>query len=606
MKSLSLFKDSDILIYEYKDEIDTLINQKLPSIQTFSWSFENHKANWQVKQQPNQRLEIRAKKESFALDLPFHDKASIQNVLNAMAILHVLKWTPDEIQQAVAKLKPVNMRLELKQAQNNSYLIDDSYNNDLAGLRIALDFLDLQDQRHKKSLILSDIFESGLLEKELYRQVASLVNSKKLHQLILIGQAIPHYSSLFEADTLCFKTARDFLESDIALQDQVFLIKGSRKFGLEQITRRYQSKSHGTRLEIDLDALTHNLNFYRSQLKPTVKLMVIVKAFAYGSGSLEVANLLQYHQVDYLSVAYPDEGVFLRENGIHLPIMVMNAREENFDSILTHDLEPEIYSFKQLSMLQAFLKERNQKMNIHLKIDTGMRRLGFDPKDMLHIAPVLDQERVKIVSVFSHLAGSDKETHDSFTHKQRQLFMEGTNMLFSILPYVPLRHILNSPGIIRFPHFQLDMVRLGIGLYGVESGNMKQSELMLVNSLKTTVAQVKKVPKGETIGYGREGIAQKDTLIATIEIGYADGFRRVWSNGVGEVFINGKKAPVMGNVCMDMCMIDVTGLEVHDGDEVEIFGENISILDLAAKINTIPYEILTNISERVKRVFFMD
>jgi len=388
-------------------------------------------------------------------------------------------------------------------------------------------------------------------------------------------------------------------------QNEGILVKGARPFQFEKIISRLQKKIHGTVMEIDLGAMVDNLNFIKSRLKPTVKLMVMVKAFAYGSGSEEVAGILQYHHVDYLGVAYPDEGVELRKNHILLPIMVMNPSEESFATLLEYDLEPEIYSIAMLRSLVAFLNGRI--CNVHLKVDTGMHRLGMEEEDETDLMQVLKaNENIKIVSVFTHLAGADEPEHDEFTREQARRFLATTERLQRELKINPLRHILNSPGILRFPDLQLDMVRLGIGLYGIDPTGESVHSLKPVATLKTIISQIKKVKPGESIGYGRSGRAVKETTIATIAIGYADGFSRAFSRGVGSVWIHGRLASVIGNVCMDMTMVDLAGIEAKEGDEVIVFGKELPIQEVAARINTIPYEILTSTSERVKRVFYAE
>lgn len=355
-------------------------------------------------------------------------------------------------------------------------------------------------------------------------------------------------------------------------------------------------------MEIDLDSVIHNLNYFKSLLKNTTKIMVMVKAFGYGSGSIEIANILQYHKVNYLGVAYADEGVELRKNNIRIPIMVMNPSDDSFDSIINYDLEPEIYSVRIFNALIKFLNGRPCK--IHLKLDTGMHRLGFGEAELSEAINILkSNNHIQLASIFSHLAGADESTHDQFSEDQFKKFILWADRISSSLGYKPLYHILNSPGILRLPQFQLDMVRLGIGLYGVDPTSNGFSQLRPVATVKTFISQIRQVKKGESIGYGRRGYAKKDSTIATIPIGYADGFSRAFSRGVGEVLIHGKRASVVGNVCMDMTMIDVTGMNVTEGDEVIIFGKDFPIQEVASKINTIPYEILTSTSERVKRVF---
>ena len=384
--------------------------------------------------------------------------------------------------------------------------------------------------------------------------------------------------------------------------DEVILIKGARPFGFEKIVTKLQQKVHGTEMEIDLDAMVHNLNGFRSKLSPGTKLMVMVKAFAYGSGSEQVANLLQFHRVDYLGVAYADEGADLRKNNITLPIMVMNPSVESFATMLDYHLEPEIYSIRILNSLIDFLQGR--PCNVHLKLDTGMHRLGIE-EDQLQIAGQFlhQHQNIKVVSVFSHLSGADESTHDDFSAAQAEAFVRMGKSLESILGYQPIRHLLNSPGILRLPNYQFEMVRLGIGLYGVDPTKEGKSNLRPVSTLKTVVSQIKQIKAGDTIGYGRKGKAQKDMTLATVAIGYADGYSRSFSQGKGKMMVRGKLAPVIGNVCMDMTMIDITGIEAHEDDEVIVFGPQLPIWEVAKWINTIPYELLSQTSERVKRVF---
>ncbi|MDZ7606057.1 MAG: alanine racemase [Cyclobacteriaceae bacterium] len=413
--------------------------------------------------------------------------------------------------------------------------------------------------------------------------------------------------ALFPMKAEFFHTTEDFLQNPDTerFRDETILIKGARSFGFERITNALSAKLHRTVLEINLNALNDNLNFYRQKIKPGVKLMVMVKASAYGSGSLEVAHLLQFNHVDYLTVAYPDEGVELRQQGIHIPMMVMNAVPESFEKITDHQLEPEIFSLNQLQALLRFLANTPAVVDIHLKLDSGMHRLGFEEQDLPELIRLLENNgQVQVKSIYSHLAGADEPSLDYFTHKQVGKFTVMADAIDAGLGYRPLRHILNSAGIYRFPQYQFGMVRLGIGLYGFEANQIAQNELRPISTLKTIVSQVRDVKAGETVGYGRKGKISRDSKIATIAIGYADGFSRAFGNGKISLFIHGKPAPVIGNVCMDMTMLDVTGMDVHEGDEVIVFGENSSIIDLANAIGTIPYEILTSISSRVSRVFY--
>ncbi len=541
------------------------------------------------------------------LALPFTDEASVENALHCLAVLLQRSLPLSEIQDRLDRLHPVAMRLEMKEAINGCYLIDDTYNNDLGGLAIALNLQASQPQRGAHTLILSDLLESGLAEEALYKQVAELVQPHRVQRLIGIGPVISKYRHLF-GEAVFYTSTADFLKAfDSAnFRNEVILVKGARVFGFEKIVQAFQQKVHGTVLEVNLDALVHNLNFYRSRLMPDTKLMVMVKAFAYGSGSFEVANLLQFHRVDYLAVAYADEGVMLREHGITLPIMVMNPAPDSFAKLQQYTLEPEIYALEQLQAFVASLEEGN-KYKIHLKLDTGMHRLGFVSEDFEALFDLLQQyPQVQVVSAFSHLAGADEALHNDFSQQQIATFRSMATEVEARLGYSVTKHILNSAGIVRFPEHQLDMVRLGIGLYGVEATGSEQEALRPVSTLKTTVSQVKSINAGETVGYSRKGIADVAKTIATIAIGYADGYDRRFSNGVGQVLVQGQRRPLIGNVCMDMCMVDVTGLQVKAGDEVIVFGPQLTLVELANAIGTIPYELLTNVSTRVKRVFFAE
>jgi Alr-MurF fusion protein len=606
-----LFKSCQTILYcrDY-DEVHQHLKQYFPNTSLFCWSSNDH-ANVTVKDIEKEngysRLTLEYENKVVHFDVPFTDKASIENSIHCIVYLLYENFTHSFIQKQLNRLQNVSMRLELKQGINNSYLIDDSYNNDLAGLQVALDFLDQQKQRDKKTVILSDILQSGMEPKKLYKKVAALLKEKKVGRLLGIGQHISENKALFSMPAEVFSSTGEFLNNlkGIQFKNELVLIKGARVFEFEKIVQRLQQKIHGTVLEINLDALINNLNFYKSRLRPDTRIMAMVKAFAYGSGIVEIAHLLQYHRVDYLAVAYADEGVVLRENGITLPIMIMNPATDSFGKIIDYGLEPEIYSIRTLKGLTGFLDLNKKNIRIHIKLDTGMHRLGFEAQDLQELAMILkNYPQISVVSVFSHLSGADECIFDEYTHQQVEKFVEYSEKLNSMAGISPVKHLLNSAGIVRFPEHQFDMVRLGIGLYGVDSSNLEQGHLEPVGRLKTRISQIKILHAEETIGYSRSGKLKQQSKIATIGIGYADGFTRAFGNGKGIVMINGKKAPVIGNVCMDMTMIDVTDIEAEEGDEVLVFGKELSINELANRIGTIPYEILTNISDRVKRVFF--
>ncbi|MEQ9169366.1 MAG: bifunctional UDP-N-acetylmuramoyl-tripeptide:D-alanyl-D-alanine ligase/alanine racemase [Fulvivirga sp.] len=553
-------------------------------------------------------VQLQLEKATFELKLPFTDSASFENMMHCIATMLHLKIGKEDIQERINKLLPVNMRLELKKAIGNSYIIDDTYNNDLGGLQRAIEFLIAQQQKSRKVVILSDILQSGLPDEVLYNQVFEKLQAAHVELVIGIGSDISGYQSLCKQPAYFYNSADEFLDQmgQLDLNESVILIKGARVFGLERVVKSLEEKIHGTVLKINLDALTNNLNFYRSKLESKTKIMAMVKAFSYGSGSFEIANLMQFHRVDYLGVAYADEGVRLRENGIHLPIMVMNPSPDSFESIYKNNLEPEIYNLGLLDKYLQFLNGREG--SIHLKIETGMKRLGFDEDEIDNLIERLQSnDNLSVKSIFSHLAGADDGAHQQFSEQQADKFKRLSSKLIAAIKEKPILHLLNSPGILRYPQFHFDMVRLGIGLYGVEAGKTEDQKLLQpISELTTIISQLRTVKKGETVGYGRKGVAKKDIVVATIAIGYADGFSRAFSQGKGFVWVNGQRASVIGNVCMDMTMIDVTDINAEVGDQVEIFGNNISIIELADAIDTIPYEILTNVSQRVKRVYFTE
>jgi len=599
-----LFKDSEIVIY-CKDHklIDNTLSEK-----SFTWG-RHPSSDIQIlkveKEELSSKITVLLKDKKITFKLPFIADVYIENALHCIAFMVYQGYNHDLINSGLSLLKPPRMRLELKRGINNCQLIDDSYNNDLAGLRVALDFLRSHATNSNKTVILSDILQSGLDNKELYKQVKNLLLAASIKKVIAIGPDISNHLGK-EDNVSTFISTDDYLskENTDSLRNETVLIKGARIYEFEKIVKRLEEKIHRTRLFINLDALTANLNFYRSKLKPDTKIMVMVKAFAYGSGSVEVANLLQYHRVDYLGVAYADEGVALRKNGIHTPIMVMNPSEDSFGVIDKYCLEPELYN---LSILKRFISHINgKKSGVHLKLDTGMHRLGFNEEDIDELVSLLnDHPNITVNAIFSHLVGADDAIHNEYSHQQAGKFVSLNQKIIDAIGYAPIRHLVNSPGIIRFPEYHFDMVRLGIGLYGIETTDQYQRDLSPISSLKTIVSQVNHINKGDTIGYSRKGVAARDSKIATLAIGYGDGYSRAFSNDVGKVYLNGKIAPVIGNVCMDMTMVDVTEIEeVKEGDEAEIFGTHITIREVAGLINTIPYEILTNVSQRVKRVFY--
>src|SRR5579859_1822128 len=603
-EKLVLFSGVEILIHcADHGVIHQAVKEKnMPSL---SWG-KSQTADIRIAEIPT-GYQISFQDKSCDISIPFLDTASTENVFHCIATMLYLGLAPEVIQNRINSLKPVSMRMELKEAINQCQLIDDTYNNDLAGLQISLDFL--SSLQKKKIVIISDILQSGLTDDELVQAISSFLAKKEIHELIGIGPVLKsnqhHFSNIpyrsFYLSTEEFLAQFDFS----SLFNKLILVKGARVFQFEKIVRRLQRKAHGTIMLIDMGKLVHNLNYFKSKLKPGVKVMAMVKAFAYGSGSEEVANLLQYHRVDYLGVAYADEGVELRKKNISLPIMVMNPSEASFPLMIAHSLEPVMYNIKTLRAFVKFLGHR--KASLHLEVETGLHRLGLEEEDLDEVITLLkNNPEIRVKSVFSHLSGSDEKIHDDFSTDQLNRYQQAYNKLATELNTQPLRHILNSAGILRFPDFQMDMVRLGIGLYGVDPTDENFPGLELAAALKTVISQIKKLQPGETVGYGRRGIAHQEITTATIAIGYADGFSRSFSNGKGVVLVHGEKAPVIGNVNMDMTMIDITGIKAVEGDEVIIFGDGLSIKEVASRVGTIPYEILTSTSERVKRVFFSE
>ncbi|MFD2555682.1 bifunctional UDP-N-acetylmuramoyl-tripeptide:D-alanyl-D-alanine ligase/alanine racemase [Sphingobacterium tabacisoli] len=550
-------------------------------------------------------LELLYKKQVFSLSVPFIDKASIDNVLTCTLVMLTLGYGIDVIKIRILALRPLEMRLQLKKGKYNNSIIDDTYSNDLASLQIALDFLAQQNQSSIKRLILSD-FEGEEWTKSSILKLADMLNVQPLDQIILVGSRLEPVKENLSIPSLLFESTDALLESlqHLSLVDSVLLLKGGRKFELERVSRLLVEKSHDTILEINLKALENNLSQYRSCLKKGVKIMAMVKAFSYGSGSFEIANVLQFNKVDYLTVAFVDEGAELRRAGITLPIMVLSPHEGTFDDILLYRLEPEIYSLRILKSFVAFLKERSiEAYPVHLKLDTGMHRLGF-MKDEIEDALTIVRSTlsIRVATLFSHLVGAGSDTLKSFTIEQISLFEHMATEIESSLGYTVIKHICNTSCIVHHPEAHYDMVRLGIGAYGFD---MAPNGLQLeeVGSLKTTITQIKHLSKTETVGYDRRGVLLRDSKIATVKIGYADGYDRRLGNGVGTMLINGESVSTIGNICMDMCMLDVTDIDAKEGDEVLVFPD---LDQVAHNIGTIPYELLTGISSRVKRVYFYE
>jgi len=551
--------------------------------------------------------EIRAeyRGQPVAITIPFADTASMDNAITCWSVMLALGYEGGDIARRMLGLAPVGMRLELKRGVGNCTVIDDSYSNDMVSLSIAIDFLKQQNQHVKRSLILSDFPGVSVDDTAFYRGLAALLAESGIDRLVTVGPDLAAYGEHFN-----FLVHRAFQDTEsliaslptLAFRDEAVLIKGARRYRFERISRLLTEKQHDTLLEVNLQALEANLKAYKAQLPRHVKLMAMVKAFSYGSGSFEIANILQFNQVDYLTVAYLDEGVQLRNAGISLPIVVMSPDSYAFESLVQHRLEPEIFSFSVLESLVSYLEEQDVAVfPIHVKFDTGMHRLGFAPEEAPRLAEYLaSAPQVRVASVFSHLAAAGDPAHDDFTRTQIRVFRRAADTLEAALSYPFLRHIANTVAIERWPEAHFDMVRLGIGLYGI--GSVADS-LAQVGTLKTTISQIRRVPAGESVGYGRQARLETDRTIATVKVGYADGYDRRFGNGVGRMTVRGQQVPTIGNICMDMCMLDVTGVDAAEGDEVVVFGD----VDAMAKaIGTIPYEILAGISQRVKRVYYYE
>lgn len=558
------------------------------------------------------RSSVTAAQETISITIPFTDNASIENAINCWCLLLYWKLPQAYIQKKMLQLGHVAMRMELKKGINNCSVINDTYSADLSSFTIALDFLAQQQQHPRRTVIISDILQSGRSEKDLYTEVAGLLQQRNINRLIGIGERIGHHQAIFRnagIPDLAFYSSVEVFKNEfphLHFRDETILIKGARVFELEQVDHLLEQKVHQTVLEINLAAVVHNLKQYQQLLKPSTKLMAMVKAFSYGSGSYEISNVLQFHKVDYLAVAYADEGVELRKGGISLPIMVMNPEESTFAVLVQYNLEPDLYSPGLLKGFDEYLKKQAiQQFPVHIEIETGMNRLGFSPKQLPELLEALKGNTFKVQSVFSHFAASEDPQHDNFSQQQVTLFNQVVSQLQAALSYPFIRHISNTAAISRHPEWQMDMVRLGIGLYGVDSSEKSQLDLTEVSTLKSTIAQIKELKEGDTVSYGRKGMVLSNSRIATVRIGYADGYPRSLGNGAGKMLIKGQLAPVIGSICMDMTMIDITGIpHVEEGDEVIVLGKELPVKQVAHWAQTIPYEILAGVSQRVKRVYF--
>ena len=614
-EKLRLFKDCEILVYCSDDEItDRCVKLGKISHRLLSWSKIDANAPLFIRNINKKGGETEIKYtyngKTGRYTIPFVDDASINDSIHCLAVCLYLKKTPDEIAKGMQSLEPLAMRLEVTQGINNCTIINDTYNSDVNSLDIALDFMNRRaaETSNRKIVILSDILQSGMESGELYSKVAEMVNSRKPQLFIGVGKEIGKNSNYFKISSKFFNTTEELIESGElnGISGDTVLLKGARKFGFERIYDLLTKKVHETTLNVNLGAIVENLNHYRSFMKHETKIVCMVKASAYGSGALEVSRTLQEHGVDYLAVAVADEGVALRNAGITANIMVMNPEMTAFRTMLQYNLEPEIYSFRILdAMIREAKREGVTHYPIHVKIDSGMHRLGFLPGEIDELISRLKAQNAVVPrSVFSHFVGSDGEMFNDFTKKQFDVYNEASLKLQKSFPDKILRHICNTAGIERFPEYHLDMVRLGLGLYGIDPFTNKT--IHNVATLRTTILQIHDVKKEDTVGYSRKGQLTRDSRIAAIPIGYADGLDRHLGCGNGYCLVNNKKAPYVGNICMDVAMIDVTDIPCKEGDSVEIFGDNLPVTALSDILGTIPYEILTSVSERVKRIYYKD
>ena len=612
MEKLQLFRDTEAIIYPSDDDtVSRCVRRSQYQGERIGWSRYSDKAPMYVKTE-GRKVSYIYKGVEGSYEIPFIDEASIENSISCATVALYLGLTPDEVAERMSQLEPIAMRLEVKDGQRGLTLINDSYNSDVNSLDIALDFMNRRPEQSGKckTLILSDIYQSGETPAELYREVSDLIQKRGVDRFIGIGPEITSQATQFVVGQKWFFTDVDqFLQSSVFkdMHDEIVLLKGARPFGFERISELLEQKVHETILEVDLNAVVDNLNHYRSFLKPETKLVCMIKADAYGAGAVEIAKTLQDHRVDYLAVAVADEGVTLRKAGITQNIIVMNPEMSSFKTLFDYDLEPEVYSFRLMdALILAARKEGIAGWPVHLKLDTGMHRLGFDPKkDIDELIDRLKHQAAIIPrSVFSHFVGSDSDDFDNFSAMQFQLFDEGSKKIQAAFNHKILRHMDNSAGIEHFPERQMDMCRLGIGLYGVDPRT--NGILTTVSTLKTTILQLRNVPKEETVGYSRKGKLERDSVIAAIPIGYADGLNRKLGNRHCYCLVNGQKAEYVGNICMDVALIDVTDIPCKEGDSVEIFGKNLPVTVLSDVLETIPYEVLTSVSNRVKRVYYQD
>ena len=616
-EKLKLFRRCDILIYnaDTPSLVSLLGNPEYRHLKKISWGLSD-KSFYKIgkKQQGDgfTRIEI----EGNNIEIPFTDAASIENAMHCITLMLYLGYSYSLINNKLSHLSAIDRRMEIKEAEHQSIIINDTYSLDFNSLKIAIDFLNLQKQYPHKTLILSDFEQAGTFSETQYKEIVSLLKNNHISKFIAVGEDFYANRHYFETEkesfsAFFFKKTTDLLQnlSKIEFSQEAILIKGARVYRFERVAEQLQLKTHQTVMNVSLPAIVHNLNYYRSLLPAGCKMVAMVKALSYGLGDAELINELQYHNIDYLAVAYGDEGVNLRKRNIKTPIIVLGAEAHSFDLMIQHNLEPEIFNFHYLRKLEETLTHYPEvdEFKIHIKLDTGMHRLGFDIEDLPELLKELwKNPKLRVASVFSHLAAAEDPAEDAFTRQQIALFDKMSQRLAAALPYPVLRHILNSAGISRFPEASFDMVRLGIGLYGFSGVPADQRHLQNTATLKTILTQIKNIPKGESIGYNRSAILERDSKIGIIPIGYADGFFREFANGRGHVFLNGRRVPIIGKVCMDMCMVDLTDVPAQIGDTVIVYGEENPIDEMAARIGKIPYELLTSVSRRVPRIYVME
>ncbi|UEQ75116.1 bifunctional UDP-N-acetylmuramoyl-tripeptide:D-alanyl-D-alanine ligase/alanine racemase [Chryseobacterium arthrosphaerae] len=611
-EKIRLFKDSEVIIYNGDNSsVDQKIKKSYSGRKLISYGFKKEN-NVFIKNNISRDENIIVEYFGEEISFPAHqrDEATLTNAMALITVLKELNIENKKIVEKINLLKAVEMRLESIEGIKGNIIIDDSFNLDLDSLKTALQFLK-EYNKSKKSLVLTDIVGVNVNSQELYEEVSELVNEQRFDSVFLIGDEISKFSELFKAKTYTFIDTKELIESKhlTEIENQIILLKGARKFEIEKLKDILELRKHDTVLEVNLNAILHNINYHKSLLKPGTKMMAMVKANAYGLGSFEVSEFLQHHHIDYLGVAYVDEGVELRKKGITTPIIVMNPEQHSYQTIIEYDLEPEIYSFRVLELFYEAVQKSgyDKKYPIHIKLETGMHRLGFKDFELDQLSETLSGKNLKVQSMFSHLSSSDMPEERAFTLKQFEVFERNSSYLIEKLGYTPIRHILNSSGITSYSDHQYDMVRIGIGMLGESSDNEIQKQLQSVVSFKTVISQISMVEGGESVGYSRRYKADHLTRIATVPVGYADGIPRLIGNQVGSLGVNKTLAPIVGNICMDMMMINVDNIpNVKEGDTVTVFNAKPSLKEFAGYCKTITYEVLTSISPRVKRIYIKD